>query len=177
MKKWFSQVSANDTKIWVALYLVVGMVMTYFVAFVYPPKKLLANAPALVKWVTFGSGAVGLAVGLFFSTYIGYLIYLIWRSVLHEEPTAKAATKRSFYLTTCIVGVLISLVHLVTIIATNGVINQTVTLVLAVISSIVTAWLIYEFFTHLLHNVKLGRAVALTLFVVNLIPTIIGLFR
>ncbi|MFC6169313.1 hypothetical protein [Loigolactobacillus jiayinensis] len=75
MKKWFKQVSANDTKIWVALYLVVGMVMSYFVAFIYPPKKLLVDAPAMVKWITFGSSAIGLIVGLFFSTYVGYLIY------------------------------------------------------------------------------------------------------
>ncbi len=177
MKKWFKQVSANDTKIWVALYLVVGMVMSYFVAFIYPPKKLLVDAPAMVKWITFGSSAIGLIVGLFFSTYVGYLIYFIWRNILHENPTEKAATKRSFYLTTCISGVLISLIQLVTIIATNGVTNQTATLILAVVGSIVTAVLIYIFFTELLHKVKLGRAIALTLFVINLIPTVIGLFK
>ncbi|MFD1317152.1 hypothetical protein [Loigolactobacillus zhaoyuanensis] len=176
MKKWFSQVSASDTKIWVGLYIVVGMVLAYFVAFIYPPKKLLAGAPAMVKWITFGSSAIGLLLGLFVSMYIGYLIYFLLRNILHEEPADKTATKRSFYLTTCISGVLISLIHLVLIIVTGGMINSTSTMVLAVISSIVTAWLIYEFFVQLLKKVKLGRAVALTLFVVNLVPTIMGLF-
>lgn len=177
MKKWFSQASANDTKIWITLYFVVDLVLAYFVAFVYPPKALLVNAPAMVKWVTFGSSAIGLVIGLFLSTYIGYLIYFIWRSILHEEPANTAATKRSFYLTTCLSGVLVSLVHLVMIIITGGVINQTVTIILAVVSAIVTAALIDAFFTALLHKIKLGRAVALTLLVINLIPTIIGLFK
>ncbi|MGA3322816.1 hypothetical protein ACE5SO_18940, partial [Lactiplantibacillus pentosus] len=93
--------------------------------------------------------------------YIGYLIYFIWRSILHEEPANTVATKRSFYLTTCLSGILVSLVHLVMIIITGGVINQTVTIILAVVSAIVTAALIDAFFTALLHKIKLGRAVAL----------------
>lgn len=177
MKKWFSQASANDTKIWVTLYFLVDLVLAYFVAFVYPPKALLVNAPAMVKWVTFGSSVIGLVIGLFLSTYIGYLIYFIWRSILREEPAERAATKRSFYLTTCISGILVSLVHLVTIIITGGVTNQTVTIVLAVVGSIVTAALIDAFFTQLLRKVKLGRAVALTLLVINLLPTIWSLIK
>ncbi|WP_157059107.1 hypothetical protein [Loigolactobacillus rennini] len=48
MKNWFSQVKATDTKIWIILYLIVGAVLSYFVAFIYPPKKKYGSVKNLV---------------------------------------------------------------------------------------------------------------------------------
>nr|SFZ87625.1 hypothetical protein LREN565_0738 [Loigolactobacillus rennini] len=172
MKNWFSQVKATDTKIWIILYLIVGAVLSYFVAFIYPPKKILIDAPATVQWVTFGSSMIGVVLALFVTTYIGYFVYWLAQHFMDVPLLDKKQVKRSFYLTTCISDVIINFVHLILVIITGGFLQTAATTTLSVLSALLMAILIYAFFVYLLQNIKLGRVIAVVILVLNLLPVV-----
>ncbi|MCP8857041.1 hypothetical protein [Latilactobacillus fuchuensis] len=176
MKKWFSQVTAQDTKIWVSLYLVVSLVGLVFGAFIMVPA-VIKTAPAMVRWVTFWSGSVGIVIGLFVATYFGYLLYWIARKILKQEPVDKVLVKRSFYLTTSINGVVVGLVQLLLTVFGVAVDNKIMLVVAGLLGACFSAWLIAEFFKQLLKRAQLGQLVAGMVLVLRLLPIAWQLWR
>jgi hypothetical protein len=170
MQTWFGQVGKKDTKIWVALYIIVGIVLAYFSTIVYPLSVLLAQMPGRVKFMLFIASILGLVLRLFIFTYVGYLVYLLLCSVLHEARADKTATKRSLYLAVCISSVIVDLLQLVAIIVTAGNISQILSIVLTGLNAVMLAYLSAHFFAQRLHKVHLGRALAVVLFILGLVP-------
>ncbi|ANK58923.1 hypothetical protein [Loigolactobacillus backii] len=176
MKKWVKSVSAWDTRMWVVLYFIAASVAAVFTAFIYPPKALAAaGTPMLVHWISFGGAFIGVATGLFIGVYVNYFIYLILRSILNQDAADKTLVKRSLYLATCISTVVSSLLSLLLMVIIGGEPNQMTNFLLAVVGSAVLAYLIYNFFSYLVKQVKLARWYSGILFIIYLLPTLIGL--
>jgi uncharacterized membrane protein YhaH (DUF805 family) len=89
---------------------------------------------------------------------------------LHEARADKTATKRSLYLAVCISSVIVDLLQLVAIIVTAGNISQILSIVLTGLNAVMLAYLSAHFFAQRLHKVHLGRALAVVLFILGLVP-------